>query len=316
MAGTFLNMIAAVFPGQGSQKPGMGRELFDTFPGARGVFERVAEATSIDTAKLCFELDEETLRHTQNAQLALYTCSIAAWAVLSSHSDIRQFIAVAGHSVGEYAALAAAGVITVEDGAKLVKIRGQLMADSGSANPGTMAAVLGLDRGALDALCAEIDGVVVVANDNCPGQLVISGEVEAVAAAGALASERGAKRVLPLNVSGAFHSPLMEAPAREMRKALDAVPFGSGDRVVYSNVTSEKVADASDWPTLLQNQLRSPVRWTESVVHMRLDGITTFIECGVGDVLSGLIRRIDKEATCLKVNDQPSLQATLAALAS
>ena len=309
-------MIAAVFPGQGSQKPGMGQDLFDTFPGARGIFERVAVATSIDTAKLCFELDEETLRQTQNAQVALYTCSVAAWAVLSSHTDVRAIVATAGHSVGEYAALAAAGVISVEDGARLVQTRGQLMSDSGKAYPGTMAAVLGLEREALAAICAQVDGVVVVANDNCPGQLVISGEVEAVGKAGELASAAGAKRVLPLNVSGAFHSPLMDVPAKEMAKALAGVAFGSGDRSVYGHVTSEKVEDSGEWPTLLERQLGSPVRWTESIQHMRRDGIDTFVECGVGDVLSGLLRRIDKEATALKVADQPTLQATLAALSA
>ena len=307
-------MIAAVFPGQGSQKPGMGQDLFDTYPGARGVFERVAEATSVDTAKLCFELDEETLRQTQNAQLALYTCSVAAWAVLSSHLDLRRVIATAGHSVGEYAALTAAGVITVEAGAKMVQIRGQLMAESGRAYPGTMAAVLGLEREALEGICAQVEGVVVVANDNCPGQLVISGQVDAVAKAGELASASGAKRVLPLNVSGAFHSPLMDVPAKEMGKALAAIRFENGDRSVYGNVTSERAEDSAAWPTLLEKQLGSPVRWTESIQHMRRDGITTFVECGVGDVLSGLLRRIDKEAISLKVSDQATLQATLAAL--
>jgi [acyl-carrier-protein] S-malonyltransferase len=308
-------MIAAVFPGQGSQKPGMGLELFDTFPIARGIFETVAEATSVDTVKLCFELDEETLRQTQNAQLALYTCGVAAWAVLSSHCDVRQFVGVAGHSVGEYAALAAAGVLTVEDGARLVQIRGRLMKESGGRHAGTMAAVIGLDRGTLETVCADTEGIVVVANDNCPGQLVISGEVEADDNAGKLASERGAKRVLPLNVSGAFHSPLMEEASSEMGNALRQVNFEAGDRAVYSNVTSEKVTDSTEWPNLLQSQLRSPVRWTESVEHMRLDGIATFVECGVGEVLSGLIRRIDREAVCLKVYDQGSLQSTLAALA-
>lgn len=308
-------MIAAVFPGQGSQKPGMGRELFDTFPIARGIFGRIEEATSVDLVKLCFELDEETLRRTQNAQLALYTCGVAAWAVLSSHCDIRKFSAVAGHSVGEYAALAAAGVVTVEDGARLVQARGKLMAESGTRHAGTMAAVLGLDRGALEEVCAETEGVVVVANDNCPGQLVISGEVEAVAQAGELATARGAKRVLPLNVSGAFHSPLMVEAAAEMGKALGQIIFEPGERAVYSNVTSEKVEEAAEWPDLLERQLRSPVRWTETVEHMRLDGITTFVECGVGEVLSGLIRRIDRDAVSLKVFDQASLQTTLAALA-
>jgi len=292
----------------------MGRELFDTFPSARGVFEQIAHATGVDTAKLCFELDEETLRQTQNAQLALYTCGVAAWAVLTEHCDVRHLTAVAGHSVGEYAALAAAEVLSVENGARLVQKRGQVMNESGVKFPGTMAAVIGMDRAALEAVCADTDGVVVVANDNCPGQLVISGEVEGVRKAGELASKRGAKRVLPLNVSGAFHSPLMEVPAREMGLALHEVPFVAGDRDVFSNVTSESIGESTEWPDLLERQLRSPVRWTESIQNMRKAGITTFVECGVGEVLSGLIRRIDKEAICLKVYDQASLQATLAAM--
>lgn len=305
-------MVAAVFPGQGSQKPGMGKELYDTFPIARGVFEQVSSATSVDTAKLCFELDEAALRQTQNAQLALYACGVAAWAVLSSHCDLRQFVAVAGHSVGEYAALAAAGVLSVENGARLVQERGRVMDESGRRFPGTMAAVLGLEREALEAVCADTPGIVVVANDNCPGQLVISGEVSAVAEAGKLASSRGAKRVLPLNVSGAFHSPLMEQPAAEMGKALHGVPFVTGDRAVYCNVTADSVSDSTLWPGLLERQLRSPVRWTESIQNMRAAGVAAFVECGFGEVLSGLIRRIDKEAACLKVSDQASLQATLA----
>ena len=309
-------MVAAVFPGQGSQKQGMGRELFDKFAEARAVFDSVAMATSIDTAKLCFELDDESLRHTQNAQLALYTCSIAAWKVLIANIDPKQIKAVAGHSVGEYAALVAAEIISIEDGARLVQRRGQLMADAGADNPGKMAAVLGLDRGILEAICEETEGIVVVANDNCPGQLVISGEIQAVSDAGALASQKGAKRVLPLNVSGAFHSPLMEPAARELGKSLDTIKFEAGSYDVYGNVTSEKVTDPSRWSGLLEQQLRSPVRWTESVEHMQIDGITTFIECGVGEVLSGLIRRIDREATCYKVFDVASLEATLKALSA
>ncbi len=309
--GKFTDMVAAVFPGQGSQKPGMGKELYGTFPGAMGIFERVAKATSIDIVALCFDGDEEKLRLTQNAQLALYTCGVAAWAVLSSHSDVRKFVSVAGHSVGEYVALAAAGVLSVEEGATLVQVRGRLMSESGAKHPGTMAAVLGLDREALEAVCAETPGVVVIANDNCPGQLVISGEVEAVRKAGERANERGAKRVLPLNVSGAFHSPLMEEPAHAMGAALKRAVFEAGDRAVYCNVTSEPVANPGSWPDLLERQLKSPVRWTETVEHMRRDGITTFVECGVGEVLSGLIRRTEKEAVCLMVFDQASLQATL-----
>jgi [acyl-carrier-protein] S-malonyltransferase len=304
-------MIAVVFPGQGSQKPGMGKELYESSTEARAVFEAVGGAVGTDVAKLCFESDEETLRQTQNAQLALYTCGLAAWRALGQTAGV---VATAGHSVGEYAALAAAGVLSLEDGARLVRTRGELMARSGSQRPGTMAAVLGLGKEDLEVACAEAGGVVVVANDNCPGQLVISGEVEAVGKAGELASAKGAKRVLPLNVSGAFHSPLMDEPAKEMAQALAQVAFQAGSLRVYSNVTSEPVAEPSQWPTLLENQLKSPVRWTESVQNMLRDGIMTFIECGGGEVLSGLIRRTDKGATTLSVGDTASLEKTRAAL--
>jgi [acyl-carrier-protein] S-malonyltransferase len=234
--------------------------------------------------------------------------------VLIANGATTDVKAVAGHSVGEYAALAASEVITVEDGALLVQERGRLMGKSGETRPGTMAAVLGLSLGDLEAACNEAGGIVVIANDNCPGQLVISGSVEAVKRAGELATGRGAKRVLPLNVSGAFHSPLMEEPSADMGEALQKVTFNPARRRVYSNVTSEPVADSDEWPDLLERQLRSLVRWTESVEQMRRDGVTTFIECGVGEVLSGLIRRIDKDVLTMKVFDQASLQATLAVL--
>lgn len=294
----------------------MGKELFSTRPEARAVFEAVQSATGIDVAKLCFESDEETLRQTQNAQIALYTCGVAAYKVLDAH--FREVVAVdgfAGHSVGEYAALTAAGILSVEDGAKLVQRRGELMAEAGKERPGTMAAVLGLDRDALEAICAETPGIVVIANDNCPGQLVISGEVEAVLAASATASEKGAKRVMPLNVSGAFHSPLMESSAEQLAPALAAAEFKSGGRV-YSNVTAQPVVQDGKWPDLLVRQLKSPVRWTESIQNMVNEGVSVFIECGGGDVLSGLIKRIDREPKCFRVQDQESLENTVATLRS
>ena len=306
-------MIAIVFPGQGSQKPLMGKELAEAYPEAASVFDRVSTALGRDVRKLCWETDEETLRRTENAQVALYATSLAAWETLRAMLPVGAVEAAAGHSVGEYAALAAAGVVTVEEGAGLVAQRGLLMSE---VKGGAMAAVLGLDRDALDAACAEAGGTVVVANDNSPGQLVISGSSESVAKAGELASAKGAKRVIPLNVSGAFHSPLMQAPAFEMRKALQPVSFGFGNLKVYANVTSEPVTEASEWKGLLELGLQRPVRWTETIQHLVRDGAHTFIECGSGEVLTGLLKRIDKSAKGLSVADVDSLEATRMALSS
>lgn len=276
---------------------------------AASVFTAASAATGRDLEQLCFETDEDTLRQTQNAQLALYACGLAGYKALQEMYSVAP-AAYAGHSVGEYAALAAAGVISVEDGARLVQRRGELMAASGKDRAGTMAAVIGLEREALESVCQDAstdESVVVIANDNCPGQLVISGDVAAVERAGALASERGARRVLPLNVSGAFHSPLMQEASEMMGQALREVKFQTGEAPVFANVTASPVADPSEWPGLLEQQLRSPVRWTESIRAMRQAGIDRFIECGGGEVLGGLIRRIDKEASTFAVQDKISL---------
>lgn len=307
-------MFAIVFPGQGSQKPGMGKDLYDQGPVARTIFERVSSAIGRDVAELCFASDEETLRQTQNAQIALYTCGVAAWEELASRIPDLVPSAMAGHSVGEYAALAAAQVFSVEDGAKLVQRRGELMAESGRDRPGTMAAVLGLERVQLEQVCKEAStqGIAVIANDNCPGQLVISGDMEGIRLASELASAAGAKRVLPLNVSGAFHSPLMEAPASRMAEALAEVTFRPPQTMVISNVTAHE--ETTGWSQLLEQQLKSPVRWTESVLRMRTLGIATFLECGSGEVLCGLIRRIDREAVSVAVQDVAGVANALGVL--
>lgn len=303
-------MIAIVFPGQGSQKPGMGRELAESYPEAAAVFDRVSAALGQDLRKLCWESDEETLRQTQNAQVALYTVGLAAWETLKAGLPEGAVEAAAGHSVGEYAALAAAGVVSLEDGARLVEVRGRLMSE---VTGGCMAAVIGLDREAVERACAEAGGTVVVANDNSPGQIVISGECDAVERAG---KASGAKRVIPLNVSGAFHSPLMQRPAFEMGKQLSPVSFGFGNLKVYANVTAEPVAEASEWKGLMELQLQRPVRWTETIQNLRRDGATMFIECGAGEVLTGLLKRIDKEAHGLNVGDVDSLEKTRMALSA
>lgn len=282
----------------------MGSALRAAFPEAETVFTEVSEALGFDVAKLCDDSTEDELRATQNAQVALFTAGVAAYRVL----PIGEIFA--GHSVGEYAAIAASGQISVTDGARLVRLRGELMASAGSDRPGTMAAVLGLERDALAAVCKEASTeseLVVIANDNCPGQLVISGDVVAVGRASTLATEAGAKRVLPLNVSGAFHSPLMADAARTMGERLHQTTFAAGKPVV-ANVTAEINPNPSDWQCLLEAQLLNPVRWTESVQFMLSQGVTTFVEFGVGEVLGGLVRRVSKEVTTAAVFDLESLE--------
>lgn len=303
-------MIAVVFPGQGSQRPGMGQELAETHPEAGRVFDRVSEATGIDLRHICFNLSEDELRQTQNAQIALFTTSMAAFEAFRSHCRV-EIGAFAGHSVGEYAAIAAAGFVSLEDGARLVKIRGEIMARAGNKRPGSMAAVLGLDREALDKVCSTINsGIVVVANDNCAGQLVVSGDHDAVNELVTAATAHGAKRVIPLNVSGAFHSPLMQESSVEMHNALKQISYEQGQAPVYCNVLAEPITDPRNWTELLSQQLQSAVRWRESVTKMVEDGVGVFIECGAGDVLSGLLKRISGGAVGLRVSDSATLDNT------
>lgn len=305
-------MFAVVFPGQGSQKPGACKELAIQFPDCEAVFTEVSDATGIDMKHVCFEMSPEELRETQNAQLALFTTGLAAYRAFLVECEMEPS-AMAGHSVGEYAAIVAAGAIPLEVGAKLVQRRGEIMAAAGSVRPGAMAAVLGLELEPLSTVCAEVAhvGICVVANDNCAGQLVISGDRKAVEAASALAAERGARRVLPLPVSGAFHSPLMEESAAHMAEALHCVSWQHDQKIpVYCNVHAASIKHAGDWPGLLEQQLKSPVRWRESVIAMIDSGIQSFVECGSGEVLTGLLKRIDPNATGSAVNDRASLDKT------
>ncbi len=306
-------LTAAVFPGQGSQKPGMGRALYDADEVFRETFDRIARADSEaadgrDLKALVFEGDDETLKDTRVAQSALYACGVAAyraWTARGHRADL-----FAGHSIGEYAALAAAGILSDRDGARLVRTRGDLMAEAGESAPGAMAAVLGLDRASVESTLATIEGTVVVANDNCPGQLVISGERAAVAAASAALTVAGAKRVLPLNVSGAFHSPLMACAAEAMRPALAAAEFRRGGTVVANVLAAPPgpfLSEGDAWPDLLERQLASPVRWTESVRTLHALGARVFVEFGAGDILGALIRRTEPESTARSIKTPEDL---------
>jgi len=276
----------------------MGRELAEAYPLARQVFEEADEAIGFGLSRLCWDGPEEELTLTVNAQPAILVHTVAVWRVLVAEREIRPAVA-AGHSLGEFSAHVAAGTFAFADAVRVVRRRGELMYESGTRRPGTMAAVLGLDDATAESVCRDASdaaGVVVPANYNAPGQLVISGDVEAVRRAEELARAAGAKRVIPLNVSGAFHSPLMEVAVDGLRSALEDVPLSEPAFPVVSNVTAEPVADAALARSLLVRQLTSPVRWVESVRRMRAHGVERFIEIGPGNVLTGLLRRIDRDA--------------------
>lgn len=308
------NQVAFVFPGQGAQVVGMGRDLYEQSPAARRVFEVVDAACGWAVSRLCFEGPDQALQDTQNTQPALFAASMAALAACREAG--LEPAATAGHSVGEYAALAAAGAFGVEAGARLVKARGEAMAEAAQTRAGAMAAVLGLDADLVAESCMQVnnEGVVVVANWNAPGQVVISGETPAVLAAGALCKQRGAKRVVPLAVGGAFHSPLMELAAVTMRGVLELTTVADPMLPCVSNVSADYARMAEEVRTGLAAQVAGPVRWIECVERLVRDGYLHFVECGPGTVLGGLIKRIAPEATVYAVGDAATLAGTKHAL--
>lgn len=289
--------VVLLFPGQGSQKPGMGKDLVDAFPAARDVFAAADEALGESLSALCFEGPADTLTLTANAQPALLTHGAAAWAVVQP-ALAGKVRAAAGHSLGEFTAYHAAGALTLPAAVRLVRERGRLMAETGVTRPGAMAAILGDMSEPVDEICrrataAPDGGEVVPANYNCPGQVVISGEVSGVEAAMALCKAAGAKRAMRLNVSGAFHSPLMR-PAREgLERAITAAQYATPTVPVYANVTADIVTDAATAQRLCLEQLTAPVRWTELVERLAAahpDAL--FVELGPGTVLAGLVKKI------------------------
>ena len=307
---------AFVFPGQGSQAVGMGRELSAAFPVAREVFEEVDDALSQALSRLMFEGPEETLVLTENAQPALMAVSLAVVRVLESEGSFvlaEKGAAVAGHSLGEYSALAAAGTLSLADAARLLKRRGQAMQEAVPVGEGAMAAVLGLSVEDAEALAEEAaDGdVCVVANDNAPGQVVLSGDAAAIERATALAPEKGAKRCIPLSVSAPFHCPLMAPAADVMEEALAKVAFAPPALSVVTNVTAARESDPTRLRTLLVEQVTGRVRWRESVEAMRDDGVEMLVELGSGKVLSGLTRRVDRDLKASALGSPEDIDAFL-----
>lgn len=305
-------MIVFMYPGQGSQKSGMGEAWVD-HPSWELVVE-AAETSGRDLESLLLRADDDELKQTRNAQLATFLTSMVVY-------DAVQRVGVeaaahAGHSLGEYSALTASGALDFDDAVRLVTERGEAMQVCAEAEEGTMAAVIGADDNIVESACHRVDDDVWVANYNAPGQVVIAGAPDAVTEAGAVAKELGAKRVMPLPVSGAFHTPFM-GPARDrLRKAIDQVDFRAPDHPVYANVDAMGHGGSAEWPALLSSQLTSPVRWRQSLNELDSAGFSTFVELGPGTVLTGTVKRTAKGAANLKVNSPADIDALLEAIST
>jgi len=299
---------AWVFPGQGSQQVGMGLDLYQAFPVARRLFQEADEALGLPLSRLCFEGPEDTLRQTINAQPAIMTVSLACLQAALEAGCLQERPAafMAGHSLGEYTALVAAGALTFPDGLRLVRERGRLMQEAGERVPGAMAAIIGLPEDKVTELCYQTRAEVC--NLNSPGQAVIGGTREAVARAIEEAKARGARQAIRLNVSGAFHSSLMRPAAEGMTKAVARTPFADAQPPIVANSTAQAITSAEAIRRELLEQFRRPVLWQRSVEYMIENGVTTFVEIGPGRVLTALIRRIDGNANTKNIGDAPSIR--------
>lgn len=287
-------MKAYVFPGQGAQFTGMGKDLYDNSPVAKDLFEKANDILGFRITDIMFEGTEEELKQTKVTQPAIFLHSVILAKVVA---DFKPDM-VAGHSLGEFSSLVANGTLTFEDGLKLVYQRALAMQKACEKEPSTMAAILGLEDDVVEKICAEIDGVVVPANYNCPGQLVISGSFPAVEAACAKLTEAGAKRAMILQVGGAFHSPLMEPAREELAAAIEATTFSQPSCPVYQNVTASAVSDPKEIQKNLVAQLTAPVKWTQTMQQMIADGASEVIEVGPGKVLQGLFKKVDRAFPC------------------
>ncbi|AKJ63520.1 ACP S-malonyltransferase [Kiritimatiella glycovorans] len=291
---------AALFPGQGSQKVGMGRDWAEERPSCRALFDQAGEVLGLDLAAVCFEGPDEKLADSRYTQPAVFTVSAAVWNALREERPGWTFAAAAGHSLGEWTALYAAGVLGFRDAVRVLKARGEFIQEACLAHPGGMSAVIGLEEEQI-AEIAEATGATA-ANRNAPGQTVFSGSIDRLEAAEEQARAAGAKRVVRLEVAGAFHSPLMEPAAQKLRPLLDGIEFGQPAFPVLSNVTGKPHGDADSIREHMTAQIVSPVRWIDDVCWMTAQGVDTMVECGPGRVLSGLVKRIDKTPRLLTMS--------------